>query len=140
MKTNFKRLRADLAAMFDPERPTAKPLLFLIFLLPVATMLKDLASPGMNVLMPSAMYLAGGVVTWALIRGAEPEVHPAKAPEATVIHRVLTESATVVASLVLRLGGRVTLTNRDLGPVGTTTIHTTKHADGTYQIEVKRHG
>lgn len=140
MKTNFKRLRDDLRGLFDSERTTPKPLLFLIFLLPVGTMLKDLHEPGANAVASSAMYLAGGIVAWALLRGAEPEPHPAKAPDATTIHRVLTEGTTVVAALVRKLGGSVTLTNRDLGPAGVTTIHTTKHPDGTYQIEVKRHG
>lgn len=131
MNTNFKRLWGDLKGLFDNTRTTPKPLLFFIFLVPVGFMLKDLHTPGASVMGASMMYLGGGIVAWALIRGGEPDAPPAE--------KFNPMRGTIIA-LVLRLGGTVVLTKRDFeqasGPV---VIDTTRCPDGTFRIEVRRH-
>ncbi len=72
MRTNFARLRRDLAALFAADRPPPKALLFVIFMLPAAVLVREAGLPEGHHAFAPAMYLAGGVIAWALIRGAEP--------------------------------------------------------------------
>lgn len=110
MKTNFKRLRDDLDALFSFDRQPPKVLLFVIFSVPLGLMLHDLGLPDQHPASPVITYLAGGFIAWALIRGATPEPDPGE----TVNFRDPTSSVPLIAALVKRLGGRVNVPEAEL--------------------------